>query len=330
MATPYLDDFVGFTFNGTRSQDLHILRVSDGSRYSDTLTPNFQDTTAKMPGADGTLYWDSFYSERNFEVRIAFDSLSESDLRRLRQVFNAKAKGELIFDEAPYKAYNVKLQSPIQLTYICFDKNEGGRVYKGEGSIQFISYYPYARSVHKYISQYETARVPASASSPELIPAYPNLTEWSAACGMLYDKNKNGSPYYDQTGESVIHLYNAGDVETDEEIYVAITSGSSGYRCPLAKMELYQDGQKIGEMNFTNMSRLGDLDTNIRINSRTNLIEGIRTVSGKDVPTGTLYNKYIESGDFFKLPLGESTIHFYNSSGSSINASKVDYNHLYY
>ena len=322
MATPYLDDFVGFTFNGTRSQDLHILRVSDGSRYSDTLTPNFQDTTAKMPGADGTLYWDSFYSERNFEVRIAFDSLSESDLRRLRQVFNAKAKGELIFDEAPYKAYNVKLQSPIQLTYICFDKNEGGRVYKGEGSIQFISYYPYARSVFKSLDSYSSN-------------SYPNKDEWKLSSGMSTDLSG-----YDQMHSVAINTYNCGDIPAD---WIAVYQRGNFFR--LNKIELTDEsGVRYDDAIITFSSSKADMtnfpeDEYIRINSRTNLIEGL---TSEMVPTGHLWNKYIEAGDFFKIPINvtvdstgpsvgdEIIFKSYSAVESSAPCRELKYDYLYY
>jgi len=44
-----------------------------------------------------------------------------------------------------YKKYYVKCSSPPALKYICFTDKET-RVYKGEGSINLIAYYPYALS----------------------------------------------------------------------------------------------------------------------------------------------------------------------------------------
>jgi hypothetical protein len=38
-------DYIGFTFNGVHSSDLGIMRVSDGSRYNDSLLPTIQDKT---------------------------------------------------------------------------------------------------------------------------------------------------------------------------------------------------------------------------------------------------------------------------------------------
>ena len=87
-------DFCGFQFNGVHSSELGILRVSNSSRYDENLVPQFSDKTAQIPGGDGMLYWDSFYTQKPFSINIAFGDLTELEYRRLRQVFNGKARGE--------------------------------------------------------------------------------------------------------------------------------------------------------------------------------------------------------------------------------------------
>ena len=76
-----LRDFCGFQWNGKHSSDLNIVRVSEGSRYSENLLPNFQDTNSQMAGSDGTLYWESFYTNKSWTINIAFDNLSETNVR---------------------------------------------------------------------------------------------------------------------------------------------------------------------------------------------------------------------------------------------------------
>ncbi len=303
-----LIDFCGFQFNGVHSSDLNIVRVSNGSRYSEDLVPAFQDKTAQIEGGDGTLYWESFYSSKPFNIQIAFDSISEEDFRKLRQVFNGKAMGELIFDEAPYKAYSVKVQSPPQLNYICFDKlddnNNTVRVYKGEGTISFIAYYPYAKSVKKFLDLYDNA----------------NKGEWATSSKM---KSTQGD--YDKVGVSGstdILLYNAGDIETDWQAFYAIDQNGS---CALTNITLKKGeqpgGQTEGTMVFSSITKKKDSDSFIRINSRTNLIEGCD--SNKN-PTGSLYNEFLTAGDFFKIPLDGH--HFI----SNIECVDIRYNYLYY
>ena len=149
MAIELKGDFIGFSFNGYRSEDLGIVRVSDGSRYNEDLLPTAQDKTVQVPGGDGFYYFGSDYTQKPLTIPIAFDNLSEEDFSRLSRVFGTKDLGPLIFDERPYKYYMAKANKP-QLKYICFEEKGKGRVYKGEGTLTFTCYYPFARSAQTY------------------------------------------------------------------------------------------------------------------------------------------------------------------------------------
>lgn len=289
-------DFYGFQFNGVHTSDLNIVRVSDGSRYSENLSPVFQDKTAQMLGSDGTLYWESFDTNKPWAIQVAFDELSEMQYRRLRQVFNGKTMGELIFDELPFKAYTAKVQSSPQFKTICFDTPDGARVYKGEGTINFIAYYPYAKSVHKFLNEFNDYE-------------YDNKAQWAAASGM-----KPTRASYDGTG-TTINLYNAGDLETDWQAFYIINSSGS------ALTSISLNGGADGQMVFSSISQKKTNDAYIRINSRTNLIEGC---DSSKIPTGSLYNEFLVAGDFFKIPLGESTF------VSNTDCNEIRYDYLYY
>ena len=290
-----LIDFCGFTFNGIHTSELNILRVSNGSRYNETLGPTFQDKTAPVEGGDGILFWNSYYTNKPFSIQIAFDSLTETQLRRLRQVFCAKAIGELIFDETPYKAYTAKVQSPVQLTTICFNDRDGRRIYKGEGTIQLIAYYPYAKSVHKFLDEFHDY-------------FYLNKNEWAESSGMAPSKG-----LYDGTGEQ-IHLYNPGDIETDWQAFYTMTDAG----CALSNISLTPGAE---QMVFSSISRKNVNDAYLCLNSRSQLIEGCD--SDKNT-TGTLYNEFLIAGDFFKIPLGESTF------SSNTSCEEIKYTYLYY
>ena len=141
----YDGDFLGFQLGDTHSSQLNITRVSSGDRYTENLTPNFKDISEQVPGADGTYYWDTYYTDRTFVIDFAFDDLRNEDIRRLKQILNFKGVQPLIFDESTYKKYYVKCSSPPVLKYIGFD-NKGTILYKGEGNINLIAYYPYGVS----------------------------------------------------------------------------------------------------------------------------------------------------------------------------------------
>lgn len=290
------EDFVGFTFNDKHSSDLGIIRTSDGSRYNYDLLPTFQDVTLQVPGGDGTYYFGSHYTERQFPIPIAFDSLTEEKFRLLVDTFSTKELKRLIFDEAPYKYYMAKPSGTLQLKYICFDEG-GERIYKGEGTLNFVAYYPFAKSVHKFLNSYSAED-------------YPEKTEWNK-----YAKLPSTQGGYDGTGPS-INLYNSGQLETDFYAYYSFV----GTTIAATNIKISQDPNNR-TLSFSSITKKGS-DNQIRINSKTNLIEGCNS---SFAPTGTLYNSYITSGDFFKIPLLAST---FESTGT--DCVKIEYDYLYY
>lgn len=296
-----MDDFVGFSFGGVHSSTLGIIRTSEGSRYNQNLFPNAQDKTVQVPDGEGTYYFGSQYTQKPFSISIAFDSLTEVLFRKLIDTFGTKELKQLIFDEVPYKYYMAKSTGIPQLKYICFDDENEQRVYKGEGTLDFIAYFPFARSVHKFLEDY-----------PDI--NYPNKDEWSPSTNMKEEKG-----IYDGSGAS-INLFNAGQLESDSCAYFKFTLGSLA----LSKIRIDVDSVTIGTLNFSTMTAKGS-DTYIRINSKTNLIEGCVKEGTTYVLTGNLYNSYITSGDFFKVPLGESV--FY---ATGVSCEGIEYDYLYY
>lgn len=298
-------DFIGFSFNGKHSSELGIVRTSNGSRYDDNLLPTSQDKTAAVPGGDGTYYWETNYTQKPINISFAFDSLEEEEYRELRRVFNAKNVGKFIYDENPYKYYMAKPTGNLQIKSLCFDEErvKDGvkkmcRIYKGEGTVQFTCYYPYAKSVHKWLEEYSDSD-------------YPNKNEWAGASGMKENKGN-----YDGIGEEV-HLYNPGDLEAD--IYIYLDFDENGVS-KVGTITLSDDKGDISKLSFESFNA-EENDKKFRINSKTNLVEG---VDENNNITGNLYNRYITSGDFFKVPLGESKI---TCSQTSLS---VEYDYIYY
>ena len=321
-----LHDFCGFTWRGEHSSNHGIVRVSDGSRYNDTILPAFQDTTQKMPGSDGTLYWESFYTNKTFPINIAFDHLTEDDYRKLRQWLNGKDREEQDYDEAPYKAYTVKIKDPPQLKTICF-MEDGKRIYKGEGTISFVAYYPFARGVYKI-----------GDNIPEEIK---NTEEWIKASGL--ESATQGITYnsfqLDEPGTAFsCNLYNAGDLPTDFKLIVNINYLTNAKNTE--NTESTEDTTKTISLNETSslsflpLPIVPDGDTYVRFNSATQLIEGLKQSSdGKFELTGNLYNKYITKGDWFKIPVGESVIKITitpDPNNSISDKPTIDYDYLYY
>ena len=155
-------DFLGFYFNGIHSSKLGITRVASGDRYKDTLIPSFEDKSVDIPGNDGSYYYGMYYQPRTFSVEFATDEVTESQLIQMRRIFGTRKMHQLIFDEYPYKTFYAKLSSPPELSFICFDEGEVGtkeRIYKGEGTLSFTCYHPFAHCTLKTVDDIHQAHL---------------------------------------------------------------------------------------------------------------------------------------------------------------------------
>ncbi len=150
---PIKGDFISFYYNGVHSTELGIVHVSSSDRYADALLPTIQDKAVQVPGSDGTYFFGSYYTQRSITLNIAFDSVTEDQFRRARALFGDKQSHPLVFDEEPYKVYYAKVTGTPQYNYICFGSP---RIYKGEGTINFICYDPFAHCLndYKYLDKY--------------------------------------------------------------------------------------------------------------------------------------------------------------------------------
>lgn len=272
-------DYIGFTFNGIHSSQLGIVRTSEGSRFNENLLPAIQDKTVQVPGGDGAYHLGSYFTQRQFNISYAFDSLTEQQLARIKKVFGDKKIHELIFDETPYKVYKAKVSGTASIKHIPFAEGETNRVYKGEGSIQFTAFEPFARSVKKYADEYNEQ----------------NFNEWESAANLLETQGE-----FDRLIGNEIKLYNPGDRESD--FVITFNFGESNF-IPQGAITISTNEGKIYQLNFKQMRRQ-DNDDQIKINSKLNLIEGY----SNGQKSGNLYNKYLTSGQFFKIPMSVEVI----------------------
>lgn len=259
-------DFIGFSFNGVTHTQLGLSRVSDGSRYNEQMLPGFQDKSAQMPGSDYTLYWESFYNTRTWTLSIAFDHMTDAQMSLLRKTFHTKNMGNLTFAERSGIHWLAKVQAPPQLKYICFDEGNQ-RIYKGEGTIQLVAYYPFGMS--------DLQTLPVAT-----------------------------------TGTTVT---NNGEIPMEWYIIAPANSASSSF---VIKAETAVDSE-VRILRFNNGIEFKTGDVSFMVNSKTNLVEGL---DSNNKQTGNVYNGFITAGDFFKLPVGNSTF---------FSAGTLYYNFLY-
>ena len=292
-------DYIGFSYNGVHSSDLGIVRTSDGSRFNENLLPTMQDKTVQVPGGDGTYYFGSYFTQRQFSVSFAFDSLTEKQIAGLKTHFGDKKIHDLVFDERPYKTYRAKVTGTATLKYIPFAEGKDNRLYKGEGTIQFTCYEPYAICKKKWLNEYTDT----------------NKEEWAEASGLA-----SSDQGYDVISTNSINLYNPGDIESHFQLKINFDEGK------ILASKIYISGEVDRQLGWNEIAMLGN-DTYIKINSRLNLIEGYDSNNKK---TGNIYNQYITEGSFFKIPLGESLLVFNVSDNKMPLIESIEYNYYYF
>ena len=350
----YDNDYLGFKFDGvhftifphpseTAANVIQLTRVSEGDRYTNNLLPIGQDATVDVPGGDGTYYFGTNFKQKTFDINFAFDNLSEANIRKIRQVFSKRnSLAPLIFDENPYKYWMVKCQGMPQLKTVCFVKNEqlgnvnlihatdlavattsntwpdytqiGERVYKGEGTVSFIAYYPFARcgsnGTSKWLSGYSTTW-----DSNKIFA--PTLSQWSGTAGLA---SSQGS--YDTVNGVTTLTYNPGDIEADFEVIIARPTISGG-------SNLFTISQN-GSSSIIATTSISDLYETMYVNndayllysSKTELLEGLNSSRQQ---TGRLYNRFIApNSTLFKIKLGEAQ---FTASNTIIS---LVYDYIYY
>ena len=284
------EEFIGFSFNERHSSEFNIVRTSDGSRFKYNLTPDLQNKTVAVPGGDGSYLFGTTYTQRPHNISFAYDNLTEEKLIELNNWLRADQVGELIFDEWPHKAWDVKISAPPTISFIPFEEG-GQRIYKGEGTISFIAYQSFAHNPKgkKWLGDYDQ-----------------ELQSFLAISGV----KAQGSYDAIQTNDngSTVIVFNAGNKPTPFNLTFLAAEG-----------EFTLSDSSKGVLNFTIPAAYNG--TRFRINNKLHLFEHLNE---DGTPSGVVYNDGITGGNFFKLEPGESTL----SCGLAPIA--IDYKYLYF
>lgn len=333
-------DFIGFTFNGRHSSEFNIYSVSDGSRYQDVLVPNPIDYTEQVPGGVGQYYFGSDMDIKEFPLSIAYDKLTETQVRELRNWLAPDVVGELIFDERPYKTYTGKISTSPSLSFICFDKynreiSKKERVYKGEGSINFVCYYPLGvvRGEKKELKYYSDLN---------------NKDEWAASTGMIEDLNTTGvNKGYDHyitlpDGSKGIQLFNPGDKETDFILSFNKPKPMNDIKFTLSDGQQFvlnlrsddTDVEKYGAVSNEEKQVAQMTGGVITIDTKKNRIMYKYGAGTAEAFETSIYFA-LKEGQFFKIPRNKTAQGGYNlviSADSYFdgNSIDIDYDYLYY
>ena len=411
-------DFLGFSFDGIHCSELGITHVSSSDRYDEELFPEVRDKTVEIPNNHGEYYYGSTYGTRTFEIEFAYDSVTEVQFRKIRKLFGTRRICDLIFDERPYKVYHAKIESPLEMSYICFDEEEKiadtegrpgvrvedrtytqstetktvnftvpaqstytytlpenavaddvvilpdeavytvedltytftneaaeplevsvtflqnvtnveitretvypwiktgkkQRIYKGEGKVSLICYFPFATQLFKTKELYLEA---GEDKYGNLKTVYTNVDEWIESSGILTaeerEENHIDRVVHNQNGlyNYTITVYNPGDLNTGFYLYIPFINNKI---LPFGKNKciiINGDTNTLFLKPITMRPSVNRLEqTGILINTVNHLIEGVsfsQVVDHFDFKrkgwqtTGNIYNDAIEGGDFPKI-----------------------------
>lgn len=298
------DDLTGFKFGDYHSSQFGLIRVSNGSRYNEYLLPTLKNTTTDVPGMEGTLYFGTQKTTRSFQVDMAFDSLTEEDIRDIREWLTGAHS--LVFDERPYIQYMCILNSAPQLKYLTFEEN-GERIYKGELSVNFVSYLPYGYSIDgkKFIDDFLDE----------------NFEEWSNASHLAYKNFYEGETLhtYDKFEGNNVYVYNGGDVEADYVLTCYYSSGGVTAKISMNDVS-YEFSLRAKSANSTYL----ELSVNSKLQYArcrdVNITDGVITGISD-------YEIMLPSTEMFKIPVGQSLITCTNIDTSAPNT--IDYKYRF-
>lgn len=327
---PIQGDFISFTYNGVYSTDLGVVRVSTSNRYNDTLVPTAKEKTVEVPGGDGTYFFGSYYTQRPLTIDVAFDSVTEDQIRLMRATFGDRRPHELIFSDEPYKVYYAVSTGAPQIKYIPFNNYEVNssnppRVYKGEGTFTFTCYEPFAhcKNEYKYLDQWQVGQ--------QCIPSwyhYNNKAEWNLSANLLETQGEYdtfSTPAGSTT--SSLKLYNPGDIEADFQLIIEFDQNDS---ITLGAIKVTNGQGDLSGYNITlkttSITKKGN-DASIRFDSKTNLIEGLDSYGAR---TGNLYNEVLNATSWFKIPCDTTGAYNFVLVDFSGGAATLKYDYLYY
>ncbi len=159
MATTFSrESFLDLKFNNHWVSEYGLVVVSDGSRYSETLFPDFTHTTTTVPGKTGTIYWGTTLTGRTITKKLVTDGMTSRQYGMFKSHFRPGTYAELRFSESEYKYSYAYINESSTFTFVPFESQVSidgitytDVVFKGECDITFFLPDPYFYSDY-YIS----------------------------------------------------------------------------------------------------------------------------------------------------------------------------------
>lgn len=349
-----MEEFIGFTFNNIHSSSLGIVRISKGGLLNQPFLPQGKDMIDDGVAKDETYYFGSNNFTLTFTIDYIYGPITETQFQQLKGFCKTKGVAPLLFDEYLHKTYLAKITGSAVSYYNIYDFN-GERKYRGEGSLTFTCYYPYAAGRFSYIEDaldntptWESGKIinlQEQFSSAVLIAEERVLSDLQKSIGALtikktqYKDELNGSFSTLSTGKTEVHglLINNPDVlvlpskwecgiqqEGAEQYFVINNAGDldmyfSFTTTKVGTFSMALDGRK----QWTIEKNIADA---IEINGHNRAFQ--------DPTTGrAVKNCKMVEGDFFNIPPGIHRLSFLVEGLNTWNTHVVqdlEFHYIYY
>lgn len=214
-----------------------------------------------------------FYNTQGEHCRIYYTNLSELPLdSNIIQVIDPFTKEEntVNFSLHSHNTFNISnCVEPVLLL------NKVGKPFSWDGSGRYSILNKTVVAFVRYLHFDE--------KTPATLEDNYNFEEWKEASGLVLRKNRE---VMENDGELIIH--NSGDIEAD---FKMIFEGSS------MQVSIQNENEEV-LLAFSIPSTAVSSDY-IEFDSKLKLLKGL---DENKKPNGNIYNNYIKSGDFFKIP----------------------------
>ena len=297
-----IGELIGFTLGNTHSSYFNMVRTNKGLT-SKEIFGKFQDSTVTIEGSDITVFYNSFFQNKQFQIQASFVGLQENKISEMKKIWNQDCMLPLIFDEAPHKYYMVKVDKLTSMKQLAFERG-GVRYYNGDITLSFISYFPYA------LSRFESLEDPTIGSLPQdLIGFWEHLGDIPQKKVVIPSEGQEG--YSDS--EITLSIYNPGDLPALFKLWMNLTRPESINESGLTVLEKRfmfdleistRSVSSKGEFLLVGVEQAESDDKKMCVDHFRGTLFGYKVPSLE--PSGTMYNGTMKK-DFIVLPPKEIT-----------------------
>lgn len=220
-------DFIRLTFDGKSSDTFGLYVVSGGDMYSESITPEFENRTTRVPGRPLSLYWGTDLLDKTFEIKLATDGMTDLQFNAFKKHFKPGKVGKLSFEETGFQYYYVILATPPVMNFVPFEQTIDGyrqNIYKGDISLSFLTLRPYAQSDLYLGTDY-------TATSWYVRSGLPLLTDFPASDNVYYFlaenqvvKNRELQDPHPLPNGASFKVYHAGNNDADMNLQFTLNS----------------------------------------------------------------------------------------------------------